>query len=159
MAKHIKIEILFKKKKRIERNLEEEWSNSHEVISNIAEGQILPQSNKYGISYCYINSILYYFICSILKNVIERNLEKPSFFILSVFLGSFRKRNLWKKQSIYTSDIVHEEALRNSDFLLCSKVFSICTYATCNLKQVLAATPHKTPTVRPPTPYHENYSS
>ena len=23
----------------------------------------------------------------------------------------------------------------------------------------LAATPHKTPTVRPPTPYHENYSS
>ena len=24
--------------------------------------------------------------------------------------------------------------------------------ATCNLKQVLAATPHKTPTVRPPTP-------
>ena len=31
--------------------------------------------------------------------------------------------------------------------------------ATCNLEQVLAATPHKTPTVRPPTPYHENYSS
>ena len=26
-------------------------------------------------------------------------------------------------------------------------------------KQVLAATPHKTPTVRPPTTYHENYSS
>ena len=31
--------------------------------------------------------------------------------------------------------------------------------ATCNLKQVLAATPHKTTTVRPPSPYHENYSS
>ena len=31
--------------------------------------------------------------------------------------------------------------------------------ATCNLKQVLAETPHKTPTVRPPAPYHENYSS
>ena len=31
--------------------------------------------------------------------------------------------------------------------------------ATCNLKEVLAAAPHKTPTVRPPTPYHENYSS
>ena len=31
--------------------------------------------------------------------------------------------------------------------------------ATCNLKQVLTATPHKTPTVRPPAPYHENYSS
>ena len=31
--------------------------------------------------------------------------------------------------------------------------------AACNLKQVLAATPHKTPTVRPPAPYHENYSS
>ena len=31
--------------------------------------------------------------------------------------------------------------------------------ATCNLKQVLAATPQKTPTVRPPTLYHENYSS
>ena len=25
--------------------------------------------------------------------------------------------------------------------------------ATCNLKQVLAATSHKTPTVRPPAPY------
>ena len=31
--------------------------------------------------------------------------------------------------------------------------------ATCNLEQVLAATPHKTPTVRPSAPYHENYSS
>ena len=31
--------------------------------------------------------------------------------------------------------------------------------ATCNPKEVLAATPHKTPTVRPPTTYHENYSS
>ena len=31
--------------------------------------------------------------------------------------------------------------------------------ATCNLKQVLAATPHKTSTVQPPAPYHENYSS
>ena len=31
--------------------------------------------------------------------------------------------------------------------------------AMCNLKQVLAATPHKTPTVRPPASYHENYSS
>ena len=31
--------------------------------------------------------------------------------------------------------------------------------AACNLEQVLAATPQKTPTVRPPAPYHENYSS
>ena len=31
--------------------------------------------------------------------------------------------------------------------------------AASNPEQVLAATPHKTPTVRPPTPYHENYSS
>ena len=30
--------------------------------------------------------------------------------------------------------------------------------AACNPEQVLAATPHKTPTVRPPAPYHENYS-
>ena len=29
----------------------------------------------------------------------------------------------------------------------------------CIPEQVLAATPHKTPTVRPPAPYHENYSS
>ena len=28
-----------------------------------------------------------------------------------------------------------------------------------NLAQVLAATPHKTPTVRPPATYHENYLS
>ena len=31
--------------------------------------------------------------------------------------------------------------------------------AASNLEQVLAATPHKTPTVRPPAFYHENYSS
>ena len=31
--------------------------------------------------------------------------------------------------------------------------------AASNLEQVLAASPHKTPTVRPPTSYHENYSS
>ena len=31
--------------------------------------------------------------------------------------------------------------------------------AVCNLEQVLAATPHKTPTVRPRASYHENYSS
>ena len=31
--------------------------------------------------------------------------------------------------------------------------------ATCHLKQVLAATLNKTPTVRPPAPYHKNYSS
>ena len=31
--------------------------------------------------------------------------------------------------------------------------------AACNLEQVLAATPHKIPTVRPPAPYRENYSS
>ena len=31
--------------------------------------------------------------------------------------------------------------------------------ATCNLEQVLAATPHKTPTVLPPASYHDNYSS
>ena len=31
--------------------------------------------------------------------------------------------------------------------------------AASNLEQVLAATPHKTPTVRPPVSYHENYPS
>ena len=31
--------------------------------------------------------------------------------------------------------------------------------AACNLEQVLAATPNKTPTVRPPASYHENYLS
>ena len=31
--------------------------------------------------------------------------------------------------------------------------------AASNLEQVLAATPHKTPTVRPPASYHENSSS
>ena len=31
--------------------------------------------------------------------------------------------------------------------------------AACNLEQVLAATPHQTPTVRPPASYDENYSS
>ena len=31
--------------------------------------------------------------------------------------------------------------------------------AVSNLEQVLAATSHKTPTVRPPASYHENYSS
>ena len=31
--------------------------------------------------------------------------------------------------------------------------------AASNIEQVLEATPHKTPTVRPPTSYHENYPS
>ena len=31
--------------------------------------------------------------------------------------------------------------------------------AASNLEQVLAAKPHKTPTVRQPASYHENYSS
>ena len=28
-----------------------------------------------------------------------------------------------------------------------------------NMKQVLAATPHKAPTIRPPASHHENYPS
>ena len=31
--------------------------------------------------------------------------------------------------------------------------------AAGNLEQVLTGTPYKTPTVRPPASYHENYSS
>ena len=31
--------------------------------------------------------------------------------------------------------------------------------AASNLEQVLVATPHKTPTIRPPASYHENYPS
>ena len=31
--------------------------------------------------------------------------------------------------------------------------------AASDLEQVLAATPHKTPTVGPPASYHENYPS
>ena len=29
----------------------------------------------------------------------------------------------------------------------------------CNIEQVLAATPHKAPTIRPPASHHENYPS
>ena len=32
-------------------------------------------------------------------------------------------------------------------------------YAASNIEQVLAATPHKTPTIRPLASYHENYPS
>ena len=31
--------------------------------------------------------------------------------------------------------------------------------AACNLEHVLVATPHKTPSVRPPASCHESYSS
>ena len=31
--------------------------------------------------------------------------------------------------------------------------------AASNIEQVLEATPHKAPTIRPPTPHHENYPS
>ena len=31
--------------------------------------------------------------------------------------------------------------------------------AASNIEQVLAATPHKTPTIRPPASHHENYTS
>ena len=38
--------------------------------------------------------------------------------------------------------------------------FALITCACAsNLEQVLAATPNKTPTVRPPASYNENYSS
>ena len=30
---------------------------------------------------------------------------------------------------------------------------------TSNIEQVLAATPHKAPTIRPPASHHENYTS
>ena len=33
------------------------------------------------------------------------------------------------------------------------------TNVASNIEQVLAATPHTAPTVRPPTTYHENYTS
>ena len=54
------------------------------------------------------------------------------------------------------------------DFNFCSRLnitageetrWQLHKNAACNPEQVLAATPHKTPTVRPPAPYHENYSS
>ena len=35
---------------------------------------------------------------------------------------------------------------------------SVDTVAS-NIEQVLAATPHKAPTIRPPTSHHENYPS
>ena len=44
-------------------------------------------------------------------------------------------------------------------FMSINKKISLHKNAACNLEQVLAATPHKTPTVRPPASYHENYSS
>ena len=31
--------------------------------------------------------------------------------------------------------------------------------AASNIEQVLAATPHKTPTIQPPASHHENYPS
>ena len=31
--------------------------------------------------------------------------------------------------------------------------------AASNIEQVLAATPHKAPTIRPPASHHENYQS
>ena len=52
-------------------------------------------------------------------------------------------------------------ALNDQQWSICDKtepnqIFLIYVY---NLEQVLAATPHKTPTVQPPDSYHENYSS
>ena len=49
----------------------------------------------------------------------------------------------------------------NSDLLTAGEEtgWQLHKNAACNPEQVLAATPHKTPTVRPPVPYHENYSS
>ena len=38
-------------------------------------------------------------------------------------------------------------------------VYKNTEQAVSNLEQVLVATSHKTPTVRPPASYHENYSS
>ena len=38
-------------------------------------------------------------------------------------------------------------------------VYILHKSAASNIEQVLAATPHKAPTVRPPTSHHENYPS
>ena len=46
-----------------------------------------------------------------------------------------------------------------SDFHIIDSPWQLHKNAACNPEQVLAATPHKTPTIRPPAPYHENYSS
>ena len=35
----------------------------------------------------------------------------------------------------------------------------VCKNAASNTEQVLEATPHKAPAVRPPTTHHENYPS
>ena len=71
---------------------------------------------------------------------------------VSVALFPSLKQNFIAYSSSKVSDCIFEiHQLWQSGF---SRV-----YSNCNPEQVPAATPHKTPTVRPPAPYHENYSS
>ena len=74
-------------------------------------------------------------------------------------------KNSWKKK--FCSAILFQILLPNT---LCNYMDANKTAgeearrqlhqnAASNLEQVLAATPHKTPTVQPPASYHENYSS
>ena len=64
--------------------------------------------------------------------------------------------------SVLVSRKMYFEVFGRRKFIL-GLVSCFCgTYISCRLfnpEQVLAATPHKTPTVRPPAPYHENYSN
>ena len=50
---------------------------------------------------------------------------------------------------------------KNIQDLICMKTKLKLKYEQINIAitKVLAATPHKAPTVRPPAPHHENYSS
>ena len=68
--------------------------------------------------------------------------------LLDLFVVEFGKDNI--KQYPFSLYNVALEIIKS--WYLCKNVAS-------NIEQVLAATPHKAPTIRPPASHHENYLS
>ena len=102
------------------------------------------------------------------------------FFILFCYICILMDPHTWPCKSRTTSTNIQSATSSMQRFLPCSGRIDTAIWmhymdsnktageearrqlhknAASNLEQVLAATPHKTPTVRPPASYHENYSS
>ena len=65
-------------------------------------------------------------------------------------------RSIWQFERIYKKICRQKMSITFNQICIDKEMLP---NAANNLEQVLAATPHKTPTVRPPAFYHENYSS
>ena len=95
----------------------------------------------------------------------EMGVEKASNFIIFFWGGGFGSFRLLLFLLNYCWGFKNYKFLEKMHYMDSNKMageearWQLHKNAASNLEQVLAATPHKTPTVWPPASYHENYSS